>query len=387
MPSFFESFASAIRNHTKGALERLPSGWKRRDSGIPSAFQKFEHGFDAGSGRLSAKPARAPHPGHKKEPRIIENFGSNPGALIMRLYTPPHPRRRPALVVVLHGCKQNAKSYDKGSGWSKLADRGGFILLYPEQQARNNPGTCFNWFEPKDIKRDSGEACSIRQMIGKAVSLHGADPARIFICGLSAGGAMAGVMLACYPEIFSAGAIIAGLPYGAASSANEAMEAMYNGRAKSAKAWGDLVRAASRHEGRWPNIAVWQGSLDTTVKPVNAGEIVKQWTNVHGLGGTSPMCEQAGVITVRSWPDSKGTPRIVEYIVAGMGHGAPIAGYGGASDGSPGPFFLSTGLWSSLRIAQDWGLFDKNGMPVKSSRFALPSFNSRMNHFSRSPGV
>jgi len=379
MPSLFKSFASAIRKQAKGALKGLPA-WRPWDKATTPALRQLDHGSGAGVGQPAPKRARAPHLVHPKGLQVIENFGSNPGGLAMYLYTPPRPRPRSALVVVLHGCQQNAKGYDKGSGWSKLADRGDFLLLYPEQQRRNNAGTCFNWFEPADTTRDHGEACSIRQMIAKAVAYHGADPDRIFICGLSAGGAMTNVMLACYPEVFAAGAIIAGLPYGAATSTKEALEAMYNGTVKSAKTWGDLVRAAAHHEGRWPRIAVWHGSQDTTVKPVNAGEIVKQWTNVQGLGAADPVVEQSGAITTRSWRDFGGTTRLAEYMVAGMGHGAPIDGHGGANDGTPGPFFPSIGVWSTLRIAQDWGLFDKNGAPVKASRFALPAFNGRANH-------
>jgi poly(hydroxyalkanoate) depolymerase family esterase len=97
----------------------------------------------------------------------------------------------------------------------------GFALLLPEQQRTNNPNGCFNWFQTGDIERGHGEALSIRQMVSKMVSDHGIDPARVFVTGLSAGGAMTSVMLATYPEVFAGGAIIAGLPYGAANNVQQ----------------------------------------------------------------------------------------------------------------------------------------------------------------------
>ena len=182
---------------------------------------------------------------------------------------------------------------------------------------------------------------------------------------------MAGAMLATYPEMFKAGAIIAGLPYGAAKSTSEALESMFTGRLNAARSWGDLVRAASTFEGRRPDVSVWHGTADATVKPINAGEIVKQWTDVHGIGGAAPVQEQVGAITRRAWQDRHGKTRVLDYSVPGMAHGTPLMGLGGADDGVVGPFFLAAGLWSSLRIAQDWGLFDAEGRPRKGRRFGF----------------
>ena len=135
---------------------------------------------------------------------------------------------------MLHGCTQTAAGYDIGAGWSTLADRYGFALLFPEQRQANNQKLCFNWFEAGDIARDRGEPLSIRQMIERMVRDHGIDEQRIFVTGLSAGGAMTGVMLATYPEVFAGGAVIAGLPYGSATSVKDAFEAMYQSRARPA---------------------------------------------------------------------------------------------------------------------------------------------------------
>ena len=156
----------------------------------------------------------------------------------------PGAKPRP-LVVALHGCTQTAAGYARGAGWADLAIARDFILLLPEQRASNNRQTCFSWFEPGDTRRGDGEVESIRGMIAAAIAEHGADPRRVYVTGLSAGGAMTGAMLAAYPELFAGGAIIAGLPYGSASGVGEAFEAMYTGRIKEARAWGDLVRAAS----------------------------------------------------------------------------------------------------------------------------------------------
>jgi len=112
---------------------------------------------------------------------------ANPGNLIGRFYVPEDLAAGAPLVVVLHGCTQNAAAYDHGSGWSRLADKNGFALLFPEQQRANNSNLCFNWFEPGDTARDQGEAASIRAMIAAMVEAHGIDERRIFVTGLSAG--------------------------------------------------------------------------------------------------------------------------------------------------------------------------------------------------------
>ena len=216
----------------------------------------------------------------------VSGFGSNPGNLRMFTYTPSQLAPNPGLVVVLHGCTQTAAAYAHGAGWLTLADRYGFALLLPEQQMSNNQNGCFNWFLPGDTRRGGGEALSIRQMIENMVIENKIDRRRVFITGLSAGGAMTSVMLACYPEVFAAGAIIAGLPYGAARNVQQAFECMFQSPPRSAREWGDLVRAATPYRGPWPRISVWHGTSDKMVVPSNAREILKQWTDVHGLSAT-----------------------------------------------------------------------------------------------------
>jgi poly(hydroxyalkanoate) depolymerase family esterase len=287
----------------------------------------------------------------------IHDFGSNPGALRMFTYAPAQLPRKPALVVVLHGCAQTAASYDLGVGWSTLADRYGFVLLLPQQQMSNNPNNCFNWFLPDDIARGSGEALSIRQMIAAAVAAHGIDRNRVFVTGLSAGGAMTSVMLATYPEVFAGGAIIAGLPFGTAANVNEALESMFHVRPRSARAWGDLVRAASRHRGPWPRVSVWHGTADTVVRANNADEIVKQWTDVHDLEPAPTLTETIDGYPRQVWRDRAGRDVIELYTIPGMAHGAPLAT--GAADthcGVPGAFVLDVGISSSYHIAKFWSL-------------------------------
>src|SRR3954470_12789697 len=187
--------------------------------------------------------------------REVKDFGSNPGNLRMFAYTPAGLPNSAALVVVLHGCTQTAIGFDHGAGWSTFADRFRFALLFPEQQPSNNLGRCFNWFQLEDSTRDHGEALSIRQMIEHSIRTHGIDRRRVFVTGLSAGGAMTSVMLATYPELFAGGAIIAGLPYGVASNVREALNGMFQSPRRPATHLGDLVRRASNHKGRWPKIS------------------------------------------------------------------------------------------------------------------------------------
>jgi len=287
----------------------------------------------------------------------VTDFGANPGALRMFTYLPPSLPKRPALVVVLHGCGQDAAIYDHGAGWSTLAKRYGFALLMPQQQEVNNANTCFNWFNPEDVTRDQGEAASIHRMIEKMVYDHHIHRRRIYITGLSAGGAMTTVMLATYPEMFAAGAVIAGLPFGIAGNVREALGGMMQPAERSAQELGDLVRNASPHKGPWPRLSVWHGSVDRTVHPGNADEIVKQWLDLHGLP-EAPMSETTVDGHPRQvWWNSVGKTLLESYTIDGMAHGTPL----GIADnderyGVEGAFMIEAGISSSYHIAKFFGL-------------------------------
>ncbi len=285
------------------------------------------------------------------------DFGPNPGNLRMLSFVPGTVAPRPALVVVLHGCTQNAAEYDRGAGWSTLADQYGFALLLPEQRKANNPNTCFNWFQVQNTARGMGEALSIRSMIETMAREHDIDPQRVFITGLSAGGAMASVMLATYPEVFAGGAIIAGLPYRAATDIPSAFQSMSHPHGLTAREQGDLVRAASDHRGPWPSVSIWQGTADTTVHPANATELLKQWTDVHGLALNTASEDRVDGHLHRSWSDASGQVVVEEYLIGGMAHGIPLSTIDGEHlYGRTGPYMLEAGIPSSYHIARSWNL-------------------------------
>lgn len=307
-----------------------------------SAFRAFRDG---------ARPDAYPHPLSD-----LKDFGSNPGALRARTYVPSNLPASAPLVVVLHGCTQDAAGYDRGSGWSTLADQHGFALLYPEQTRANNANLCFNWFQVQDVCRDAGEVLSIRQMIAAMVTTYALDPARVYVNGLSAGGAMTSAMLATYPEIFAGGAIIAGLPYGTAHSVVEAFDRMRAHGGPEGAGLGDLVKAASNHHGPWPTISVWHGECDATVRPANADLIVTQWRMVHDVAKQPAATEKDKEYVRHVWLDSSGRDVIEQYIIVGLGHGTPVKTSGIDACGVVGSHMLEAGVSSTRRIAQSWGL-------------------------------
>jgi poly(hydroxyalkanoate) depolymerase family esterase len=214
----------------------------------------------------------------------VTGFGTNPGALRMFRYVPDGlPAGRP-VVVALHGCTQTAAAYGTNTGWIELADRWRLTVVLPEQQQANNLSRCFNWFQTADITRGQGEAESIAQMVRRTIGDTAADPARVAVTGLSAGGAMTAVMIATYPELFAAGAVVAGLPYRCATSLINAFSCQNPGQNLTPVQWGNLVRAAA--SGPWPVVSIWHGTADFTVALANQRELVDQWTDVHGIPAT-----------------------------------------------------------------------------------------------------
>ncbi|MGJ5011500.1 extracellular catalytic domain type 1 short-chain-length polyhydroxyalkanoate depolymerase [Bradyrhizobium oligotrophicum] len=302
---------------------------------------------------------RQSHPAPECPLVEVESFGSNPGRLKMFAHVPAQRQPLLPLVVVLHGCGQGAADYDLGAGWSTLAKHFGFALLMPEQQRINNPQRCFNWFQPEDITRSQGEVASIREMIARMVADYAIDANRIFVTGLSAGGAMTMAMLAAHPEVFAAGAVIAGLPFGTARNMRDAILQMRMPPARPAGELGDLVRRASSHRGQWPKLSVWHGTADYTVHPDNAGEIVKQWLDLHHLPLAPMAAGEVNGYPHEQWWNADGETVVESFTISNMAHGTPIGV--AANDkryGKAGPFLLEAGISSSYLIAKFFGVTD-----------------------------
>jgi len=273
----------------------------------------------------------------------------------MFAYVPSSMRPGAPLVVILHGCGQTAADYDKGTGWTDLADQLGFAILAPEQDRSNNINGCFNWFQVGDTARGHGEAASIHSMIEWMIEHHPVSRSQVFITGLSAGGAMTAAMLAAYPDVFAGGAIIAGLPLGAASNVPEALNVMRHAPAKSARQWGDKVRGASSHEGAWPIISVWHGDADATVHVSNGEASVSQWADVLGLELSAATTERFGDHRRTAWRGRDGKVVLEAFGLSTMGHGAPVGGALQQRYGGPGAYFIDIGISSTAHIAAFWG--------------------------------
>ncbi len=303
----------------------------------------------------------------------VTGFGSNPGNLRMFKYVPTGLAVDAPMVVALHGCAQTASSYDAESGWQLLADRWRFALLLPQQQSANNSSSCFNWFENGDIARGQGEALSIKQMVDRMRVDHAIAPTRVYITGLSAGGAMTSAMLATYPDVFAGGAILAGLPYRCATTQSAAFGCMNPGSDLTPAQWGDKVRAASGWAGPWPLVSIWHGDADFTVRPINLVENMQQWTNVHGIDQTADASDTVAGYPHRVYKNAAGKPLVETYTITGMGHGTPVdPGTGETQCGTAGAYILDVHLCSSYYIGRFFGLDNLDSI-APSATITAPS--------------
>jgi len=191
------------------------------------------------------------------------------GSLHYKLYTPTgSARRRMPLVVMLHGCTQTATNFAAGTGMNALADERGFLVLYPEQSVAASLGRCWNWHRPGDQARGRGEPATIAALTAHAIALGRANPARVYIAGLSAGGAAAAIVAAAYPDLFVAVGVHSGLARGNIATLTGALAAMRHGGGSDAP--GRIARPL-------PTI-VFHGDRDDVVHPGNAGGFLRHLT-------------------------------------------------------------------------------------------------------------
>ncbi len=287
----------------------------------------------------------------------VTGFGTNPGNIAMYKYVPSALTAGRPLVVVLHGCAQAAADMDDETGWTKWADQMGFALLLPQQQTANNSSRCWNFFVKSDYQRGAGEPLSIKQGIDWMVSHHAIDTARVYVTGLSSGAAMTNVMLATYPDVFAAGAPVAGVPYKCATTVGASL--MCNGGTvgKTPAQWGDLVRGATTWNGARPRVSIWHGTSDLTVNHANLNETMEQWTNVVGIDQTADVSDTVAGYPHKVYRNAAGTALVETFSITSMGHGQPVdPGSGTTQCGAAVGYNLDANVCASYYIARWFGL-------------------------------
>ncbi len=209
-------------------------------------------------------PERGPAaPGDRAPGRFVAGHHRNAaGARAYKLFLPPvHHGSGLPLVVMLHGCTQQPDDFAAGTRMNAAAAERGFVVLYPAQTDAVNPSRCWTWFKRSHQKRDAGEPAILAGMVRDVIARHGVDPQRVYVAGLSAGGAMAAILGEAYPDLFAAVGVHSGLPAGAARDVESAFAAMKHGAPAAA--------APSRRP-----VIVFHGDRDATVHPANGERLV-----------------------------------------------------------------------------------------------------------------
>ena len=313
----------ALGNHAAGATSTPP--------------QAMTRSFDL---LTEAPPVRPPPASHRAPasapPRGDFTTGTHTQAsrtLRYKLYVPPGHADRPLpLVVMLHGCTQNPDDFAAGTAMNELACEQGFIVLYPAQSQDANPQRCWNWFKHNHQQRGSGEPAVIAGMTQAVIKAHAIDPRRVYIAGLSAGGAMAAIVAAAYPDVFAAAGVHSGLPGGSASDVAGALAVMSSGEpglAMGAKAGVPYAPASSRMAV--PTI-VFHGDQDHTVHPRNGEKVIAAALAGHSAAAQVEQGRAGGgrSFTRRVHRDAAGRNVAEHWVVHGAGH----AWSGGRAEGS-----------------------------------------------------
>ncbi|MEE1941314.1 PHB depolymerase family esterase [Streptomyces sp. TRM 70361] len=268
----------------------------------------------------------------------VTDFGSNPGGLRMHVYVPDSRPANPAIVVAMHGCGGSGPGFFQGSEFASLADRHGFVVIYPSATKQTAMGTCFDvWSEASKRRGGGSDPASIVSMVTHVQQRYGGDPQRVFATGSSSGGMETNALLALYPDVFQAGAVFMGVPFDC--FANEADFPPWTSRCtggnmrRTPQEWGDSVRRAyPGHSGERPRVQVWHGTNDTLVPFQLLEETTKQWTNVFGLGQTPTSTDRPQPSWNRQrFADQNGTVRVEAISVSGAGHSLPMGGMAAAA--------------------------------------------------------
>jgi poly(hydroxyalkanoate) depolymerase family esterase len=271
-----------------------------------------------------AKPERS-RPADEPGQFLSGSFSADAGTRGYRLYVPAHKAEgAPALVVMLHGCQQNPDDFAAGTRMNALAEASGCLVLYPEQTRSANHSNCWNWFEAPHQQRELGEPSILAGMTREVMREHGVDPAKVYVAGLSAGGAMAAILGATHPELYAAIGVHSGLPVGSAHDLMSALNAMKGARGSKKRQGAALHRTV-------PAI-VFHGDQDATVHPSNGQAIAHQFAPQASLRQVEQRGQGGAGRGYTRTSTLDGADRVVaeHWVVHGAGH----AWAGGSTAGS-----------------------------------------------------
>ena len=263
---------------------------------------------------------------------VSGSYTNGAGTRSYKLYVPSgatgNAGRPLPLVVMLHGCTQNPDDFAAGTGMNALAESGNFFVVYPEQAGNANMQRCWNWFQPGDQQRGRGEPSIIAGITREILGTHPVDPQRVYVAGMSAGGAMAAIMAATYPDLYAAAGVHSGLAYGAASDLPSAFRAMKQGASDAVS--GPLATpnsAGARDMTRPVPTIVFHGDRDITVHQRNGEQVLRQWSEADTASAAGRATVRRGQVSgggreyTRSvYLDANGNQAAERWIVHGAGH-------------------------------------------------------------------
>ena len=269
-------------------------------------------------------------------------FANSSGSRDYKLYIPSgYNGQCLPLVVMLHGCTQNPDDFAAGTGMNTLAESQPCLVLYPAQTGSANPSKCWNWFKPGDQQRESGEPAIIAGMTRQIVDEYKLDEQRVYVAGLSAGGAMATTLAMTHPDLYAAVGVHSGLPHGAAHDIPSALAAMRGDAAPLASRSNKRAGAGvTSSMGQKIPAIIFHGDRDTTVYPGNGDRVAAQYSGFIGSGNVSK-----NAIDIKSEhgkvPNGHAYTRTTHHDASGQAileqwsiHGAAHAWAGGTSQGS-----------------------------------------------------
>jgi poly(hydroxyalkanoate) depolymerase family esterase len=271
---------------------------------------------------------------------LSATYTAQAGTRPYKLYVPSGYRGEALpLLVMLHGCTQSPDDFAAGTRMNRFAEEHGFLVAYPAQVATANASGCWNWFEPANQRWGQGEPALIAGITRQVAAGYAVDPRRVFVAGLSAGGAMAVVMALTYPDLYAAVGCHSGLAYGAAHDLPSALRAM--AQAERPRAPRGVPSPTAATSPRALPLIVFHGDRDTTVHPRNADQLIAQWLALPAddappaTGAREPEVRRAKApgglaYTQSSHFDAGGQLRAEHWLIHGAGHGWS----GGSAEGS-----------------------------------------------------